>query len=209
MKVEIFKTDGTSTGKKVDLPKKVFEAEPHEHAVYMAVKVYMANQRQGNASTKTRAMVSGGGRKPWRQKGTGRARAGTIRSPLWVGGGRVFGPHPKDYSLKLPRKVKKLARISVYSDKAKNDKITVLEDFTLENPKTREMFNILKAFGLEKEKVLLLLKEYDPNILRAGRNIPNLYIKVASTESTYDLLNCDRLLVQQSAIKKISEVLAK
>ncbi|NIR51058.1 50S ribosomal protein L4 [candidate division KSB1 bacterium] len=204
MQSTIYKINGRSSGNKVTLPKHVFGVEPNPHAVYLAVKAYNANSRQGTASTKTRSMVRGGGRKPWRQKGRGVARAGTIRSPLWVGGGRVFGPQPRDYSVKLPKKVKTLARLSVYAEKAKNDQITVVEDFKLENGKTREIFSILKSLGIEKEKTLLLLSEHDPVVLRAGRNIPNLEIRVASTESTYDLLNCKRLVIQKSAIDTIS-----
>ncbi|MFQ5863619.1 MAG: 50S ribosomal protein L4 [bacterium] len=209
MEVQVYNRDGSSSGKKAKLPKEIFGIEPNTHAIYLAVKAYNAHSRQGTAATKTRSMVRGGGKKPWRQKGRGVARAGTIRSPLWVGGGRAFGPHPRDYSMGLPKKVNRLARISVYSDKAKNNRITLVEDFKLENPKTREMFNILQSIGVDKQKTLLILSEYDPVILRAGRNIPNLQIKVAATESTYDLLNCDRLLIQQGAIEKISGALRK
>lgn len=203
MKLDVYKRDGSSAGKKVDLPEQIAGAKPHQHAMYLAVKAQMANMRQGTASTKNRSQARGGGRKPWRQKGRGVARAGTIRSPLWVGGGRVFGPQPRDYSQKISKKVKRLARVSAFADKISNDRITVVEDFTLENPKTKELFGILKALGVESQKVLLLVSDYDANILRAGRNIPNLEIRVATTESTYDLLNCERLLVQQSAVEKI------
>ncbi|MFQ6113503.1 MAG: 50S ribosomal protein L4 [bacterium] len=209
MEVEVYNRSGRKSSKKVKLPAEVFGIEPNTHAVYLAVKVHNANSRQSTAATKTRSMVRGGGRKPWRQKGRGVARAGTIRSPLWVGGGRVFGPQPRDYSMKLPKKINRLARISVYSDKAKNNQITLMENFKLENPKTKEMFNILQSIGVEKQKTLLILSEYDPVILRAGRNIPNLKIKVAATESTYDLLNCERLLIQEGAIEKIAGVLKK
>jgi large subunit ribosomal protein L4 len=209
MEVEIYNRTGSNSGKKVKLPTDVFGIKPNTHAIYLAVKTYKANSRQGTASTKTRSMVRGGGRKPWRQKGRGVARAGTTRSPLWRGGGRVFGPQPRDYSLKLSKKVKRLARISAYSDKVKNSQITLVEDFKLENPKTKEMFSILKSLGVEKHKTLLILSEYDPMILRAGRNIPNLKIKVAATESTYDLLNCERLLIQKGAIEKISGALKR
>lgn len=205
----IYKIDGRSSGKKVKLPDHVFGVEPNQHAVYLAVKSQAANSRQGTAATKTRSMVSGGGRKPWRQKGRGVARAGTIRSPLWVGGGRVFGPQPRDYEMKLPKKIKSLARVSVLSDKAKNDKITVVEDFKLQSAKTKEMYAILKALGVENESTLLLLHEYDRDVLRAGRNIPTLKIKIAATESTYDLLNCARLVIQKSAVDKLSGVLSK
>src|SRR3990172_1833507 len=196
MELEILNINGSSTGSKVKLPKHVFEIESNENAVYLAVKVYNANQRQGNASTKSRSYVSGGGKKPWKQKGRGTARAGSTRSPLWVGGGRVFGPEPRSYSQKLPKKVKTLARLSVYSDKAKNDKIKLIEDFKLSNVKTKEVYSILKDLGVENTRTLLLLSEYDADILRAGRNIPKLNIKVAASESVYDLMNCENLLIQ-------------
>ncbi|HEX9655253.1 MAG TPA: 50S ribosomal protein L4 [bacterium] len=206
MELEIFKKDGKPSGSKVTLPEKVFGAQPSQGSVYLAVKCLQANARQGTHNTKTRAMVSGGGKKPWKQKGRGVARAGTIRSPLWVGGGRVFGPHPRDYGLKLPKKVKALARISVYSDKARNEQVMVVENFKLDQPKTKEMFGILKSLGLEKTKTLMLVPEYDAILLKASRNLPMLNIKVAATESTYDLLNCERLLIQEAAIAKISGV---
>lgn len=204
MQIEIHKTDGSGSGKKVKLPDEVFGVEPNTHAVYMAVKVQNANARQGTVATKTRSMVRGGGKKPWKQKGRGVARAGTTRSPVWVGGGRVFGPQPRDYSQSLPRKVKKLARVSALSDKAKNKQITVIEDFKLDNPKTREMFAILKALGLDSTKTLLLTADHDPSIIRAGRNIPNLVIREASHASTYDILNCQRIVIQRGAIAKLS-----
>ena len=207
MEVEVHKKDGSTSGKSVKLPPEIFEAEPNTHAVYLAVKVQNANLRQGTASTKTRSMVRGGGKKPWRQKGRGVARAGTIRSPIWVGGGRVFGPQPRDYTLKLPKKVKRLARLSVLSDKAKNNQITLVEDFKLDHPKTKEIVAFLQSLGVDKQKTLFLLSEFDPLIYRAGRNIPKLNIKVATTESTYDLLNCERLLIQEGALKKMSGVL--
>lgn len=206
MKLDVLKKDGSSTGSQVTLPKEIFGVEPNQHAVYMAVKAQNTNSRQGTAATKTRSMVRGGGKKPWRQKGRGVARAGTIRSPLWVGGGRVFGPHPRDFKTKLPKKIKSLARTSVYSDKAKNGKLILVEDFQLENAKTKEMFSLLKALGVDKSKTLLLLSEYDSTVLRAGRNIPNLNIRVAASESTYDLLNCDVIVVQKSAVGKLSGV---
>ncbi len=209
MELDIYKKNGKPSGNKIKLPEKVFGANPNHDAVYLAVKALQANARQGTHSTKTRSMVSGGGKKPWKQKGRGVARAGTIRSPLWVGGGRVFGPHPRDYSLKLPKKVKSLARISVYSDKVKNNQVMVVEDFKLDQPKTKVMFAILKSLGLENKKTLMLLSEYDATLLKAGRNLPKLNIKVAATESTYDLLNCEQLLIQEGAIAKISGVLKR
>ena len=209
MELDILKTDGKPSGNKVELPEKVFGAKPNQQVIYLAVKASQANARQGTAATKTRSFVSGGGKKPWKQKGRGVARAGTIRSPLWVGGGRVFGPHPRDYSLKIPKKVKTLARISAFSDKAKGNQVKVVEDFKLEQPKTKAMFSILKSLGLENKKTLMLVPEYDETILKAGRNLPKLNIRVAATESTYDLLNCECLLIHAGAVAKLSGALKR
>jgi len=209
MELDIYKIDGASAGSKVKLPKHVFGVTPNENAVYLAVKQYNANQRQGNAATKSRSYVRGGGRKPWKQKGRGAARAGSTRSPLWVGGGRVFGPTPHDFSMKLPKKVKTLAKISVYSDKAKNEKIKLIEDFKLEAPKTKELFGVLKSLGVEDRKNLLLISDYDSDIVLAGRNIPKFNIRVAGTESIYDLLDCENILIQKSAVEKLSGVFKK
>ena len=206
MELNIYKTDGVATGNSVALPNEVFDIEPNDHLIYQAVRSQMTNNRQGNASTKNRAMVRGGGRKPWRQKGRGTARAGTTRSPVWVGGGRVFGPEPRDLKMKITKKMKRQARQSAYSYKAKQEQVILIEDFKLENPKTKEIFQILKNLNIEKKKVLLLTAEYDLTIVRAGRNIPNLMIRQASDVSTYDILYSEMLLIQQNALDKIAEV---
>ena len=151
-------------------------------------------------------MVRGGGRKPWKQKGRGTARAGTIRSPIWVGGGRIFGPHPRDLKMKLSKKMNKQARLSAFSYKAKENKIVLLDEVKLENAKTKEMFQILKNLNVDDKKVLLLKDNYESGVLRAGRNIPNLTIRQASDASTFDILNCDVLLIENSALDKITEV---
>ena len=189
MRLDIYKTDGITTGKKLNLPDQVFNIEPNDHAIYQTVRCYMTNNRQGNASTKNRSNVRGGGRKPWRQKGRGVARAGTNRSPLWVGGGRVFGPMPQDFKMRLPKKVKQLARKSAFTYKARQNEIMIIEDFTLEKPKTKEMFGILKNVNIDSKKVLLVTLQLDKIILQAGRNIPNLTIRTADSLSTYDILN--------------------
>ncbi len=206
MELDVYKITGELSGKKVKLPKKIFAAEPNDHLIYMAVRAQLTNRRQGTASTKNRALVRGGGRKPWRQKGRGTARAGTIRSPLWAGGGRIFGPKPRDYHLKLTKKMKKLARISAYSYKAKQEEIRLVESVKLENPKTREMYGILQNLNLNDKKVLFLTEQYNSTVLLAGRNIPNLIIRQAENASTYDILNCQVLLIEDNAIKKIKEV---
>ena len=205
MKVDIYKIDGSLTGRQVELNPKVFDIQPNDHAIYLAVKAYLANQRQGTAKAKERSEVSGGGKKPWRQKGTGRARAGSIRSPLWVGGGTVFGPKPRDYDMKLPKKVKLLARLSALTYKARNNQIVVVEDFNLDQPKTKEMFNIIKALNLNDKKTLLLTGSYSKNIYLSGRNIPTLNVLEAKKASTYDILNNKVLLLQESALNLINQ----
>ncbi|MFN3134260.1 MAG: 50S ribosomal protein L4 [Candidatus Kryptonium sp.] len=201
MKLEVYKIDGTKSGEYVELRPDIFEIKPNDHAIYLAVKAYLANQRQGTHKTKTRGEVRGGGRKPWPQKHTGRARAGSIRSPLWVGGGTVFGPVPRDYSLDLPKKVKQLARKSALSYKARDEQIIVVEDFTFEEPKTKKMVEILKAFNLLNKKVLLLTSNTDLNVYKSGRNIPGLNILEAYKASTYDILNNQMILIQKSAVE--------
>lgn len=205
MKVDVYKIDGTLTGRQVELNPEVFAITPNDHAIYLAVKAYLANQRQGTAKTKERSEVRGGGKKPWRQKGRGTARAGSIRSPLWVGGGTVFGPKPRDYEMKLPKKVKLLARLSALTYKAQNNQIMVVEDFNFEQPKTKEMFNILKALKLEDKKTLLLTGDYSKTIYLSGRNIPTLNILEAPKASTYDILNNKVLLLQESALNLINK----
>lgn len=206
MELEIYKKDGLASGEKIDLPEKVFSIEPNDHAIYQAVRSTMVNKRQGNASTKNRSAARGGGRKPWRQKGRGVARAGTIRSPLWVGGGRVFGPLPRDLKMKLPKKMKLLAKKSALTYKALQNEIKIIEDFELEAAKTKEMFFILKNIELDSTKVLLVTPSTNETILKAGRNIPNLTIRSAGDLNTYDILNCQVMLVQKSALDKIKEV---
>ncbi|MDW7681222.1 MAG: 50S ribosomal protein L4 [bacterium] len=206
MELEVFKTDGIPSGNKVELSKTIFEAKPNDHLIYQAVRSQMTNQRQGTVATKNRSQVRGGGRKPWRQKGRGTARVGTIRSPLWAGGGRIFGPQPRDLKMKLTKKMKKLARISAFSYKANQNQIMLLEDVQIETPKTRELFQILKNLNLDGKKILLLLNNIDENVLRSGRNIPNLAIRLAADTSTYDILDCEVLLIEKDALDKITEV---
>jgi large subunit ribosomal protein L4 len=209
VKLDVYKIDGKTSGEQVDLPKKIFGIEPNDHAIWQAVTTEQANIRQGTVSTKNRSAVRGGGRKPWRQKGRGTARAGTIRSPLWVGGGRVFGPEPRSYAKRIPAKVKVLARKSALTHKAKNEKIRMVEDFTLETPKTKELYAILKKLKLNENKVLLLTAESVNAIWLSGRNIPYFNVREAGTFSTQDVVRADTLLIQKGALKRISEVLGK
>jgi large subunit ribosomal protein L4 len=206
MLVDVYKKDGKKSGKQVELPEDVFGVEPKEHAVYLAVKAQLANARQGTHKTKTRHEVRGGGKKPWKQKGRGVARAGTIRSPLWVGGGRVFGPTPRDYGQDLPKKVKRLARRSVLSAKLKDRQLVVVEDFQIDSGKTRDMAAVLNGFEVGKQKALMLMPSYDEKTLKASRNIPNLRVQVAEVASTYEMLDCSKLFILQSAIEKLAGV---
>ncbi len=203
MKLDIYKIDGTSTGKKIDLADSVFGIEPNDHAIYLSVKAYLANQRQGTHKAKERKDVRGGGRKPWKQKGRGTARAGTIRSPLWVGGGTIFGPRPRSYRQDLPKKVKRLARKSAFSYKVKDKQLIVVEDFSFEAPKTKEFSKLLSALKSEGKKVLLLTGSTDSIVFRSGRNIPKVKVLEAAKTSTYDILNNQVLIMQKSAVDVI------
>lgn len=201
MELEVYKKDGTKTGEMVKLSDDIFGIEPSQQAIFMAVRSYLDNQRQGTHKVKTRAEVRGGGKKPFKQKGTGNARQGTSRSPVMTGGGSIFGPKPRDYSYDLPAKMKKLARKSALSAKAKDGQIKVVEDFSFEAPKTKGMTALLKALQLDASKTLLLTAKSDTNVYKSGRNIPRLNILPADKASTYELVNNQVILFQKSAIE--------
>ncbi|MBI4536273.1 MAG: 50S ribosomal protein L4 [Ignavibacteriae bacterium] len=201
MELEVYKKDGTKSGEKVKLPPDIFGIEPSQHAIYRAVRTYLDNQRQGTSKVKTRAEVRGGGKKPFRQKGTGNARQGSSRSPVMVGGGSIFGPKPRDYSNQLPAKMKRLARKSALSAKAKEGQIKIVEDFSFEVAKTKDMVAILKALQVDSAKTLLLMPKSDHNVVKSGRNIPSLKVLEADKASTYDLVNNHVLLFQKSAVE--------
>ncbi|MBN2104279.1 50S ribosomal protein L4 [bacterium] len=209
MELNVYKIDGKPSGEKVKLPKEIFGIEPNTHAMYLGVVTEMWNRRQGTNKAKNRSDVRGGGRKPWRQKGRGTARAGTIRSPLWVGGGRVFGPLPRTYHKQLNKKLKTLARKSALAQRAREDKIRVVEDFSFESPKTKQMQEMITKLELNNSKILLLVPDNDQNIWLSGRNIPAVDVKEAKNFSTADVLNAELLLIQKSAISKLSEVFKK
>jgi large subunit ribosomal protein L4 len=192
--------------KEMDLPAELFGIKPHRVALHDAVRAHLAAQRRGTASTKGRSEVRGGGAKPWRQKGTGRARAGTSRSPLWVGGGVTFGPKPRRYGLKLPHKVVRLALKSALSASAQDGRVVVLESLSMEAPKTKELSDILGNMGLDKGKKLLVLEGYDENVFKSGRNIPGLTLRTANSIHAYDILNSDTVILTKSALSKIEEV---
>jgi large subunit ribosomal protein L4 len=207
MQVNVYKIDGKLSGEKIELDPKIFEIEPNDHAIYQAIRSIQANQRQGTHKVKARNEVSGGGKKPFKQKKTGRARAGTTRSPLWIGGGSIFGPTPHDYVIKLPTKVRKLARKSALSYKAKDGAIKVIEDFKFDGIKTKKMTAVLKALELDKQKTLLLTKVPDPVLIKSGRNIVKLQVREADKASTFEILKNQILLIQKSAVDVLQQSL--
>ncbi len=203
MTVDVLTKDGVKAGS-IELPASVFGIEPSEHAMYLAVRAYLAHRRQGNAKTKTRAEVSGGGRKPFNQKGTGGARKGTSRSPLSPGGGRIHGPVPHFYRIDLPMKVKRLARKSALTLRARENNLVVLEDFTVSAPKTREVASMLKAIKLDGKKVLMLLPLADEMFVKSARNIAGVTTFPADKISAYDVLSHGKLVIFKSAIETIA-----
>ncbi|MGA9293625.1 MAG: 50S ribosomal protein L4 [Ignavibacteriaceae bacterium] len=209
MKLDLYKTDGTASSKKVELDDNIFGIEPNDHAIYLAVKAYLANQRQGTHKAKERSEVRGGGKKPWKQKGRGGARAGTSRSPLWIGGGTIFGPRPRNYTQNLNKKVKSLARKSALSYKVKDEQLYIVEDFNFEVPKTKEFVGILNALDVTGKKVLLLTNGKLDTVFKSGRNIPKVKILEASKASTYDILNNQVLLIQESALDIVQDTFTK
>lgn len=205
-KVPLYDMSGAQIGE-VELNDSIFGIEPNEAVLYDFVKMQMANKRVGTSSVKTRAEVSGGGRKPFRQKGTGRARAGSIRSPLWRGGGIVFGPQPRDYSYRLPRKVRRLALKSALSSKVKNDSIIVVDALTFEAPKTKLMIETLQKLKAGK-KALVVTADGDQNVVKSARNIPGVKPIRADFVNVYDLLHYDTLLLTKDAVARLEEVYA-
>lgn len=209
MKLDIYKQDGTKTNKKADLSDSIFAIEPNDHAIWLDVRLIRNNKRQGTHKTKGRSEVQGGGRKPFRQKGTGRARQGTIRAPHHVGGGRVFGPEPRTYSMKVNKKVKQLARNSALSYKAKDKKIKVVEDFDFDSPSTKKIISILESLELGDRNVLLCTNGSSKTIVKSAGNLHKLEIRDSITFSTYDILKADTILIQEGALKKVNEVFGK
>ncbi len=209
MELTVYKIDGSATAKTVTLNDKIFNVEPNDHAIWLDVKQYLANQRQGTHNTLERSTVSGSTRKLKRQKGTGGARAGSIKSPTIRGGATVFGPHPRDYGFKLNKKVKRLARFSALTYKQQEGKITVVEDFTFNEPKTKEYKAMLKNLKLEGQKTLLLLPENDRNIFLSGRNLQRTNIMRAIDANTYHVLNANSLIICESSLKELEKMLGE
>lgn len=207
MSIAVLKCSGENTGRSIDLSSEVFAIEPNDHAIWLDVKSYLANQRQGTSKAKQRNEISGSSKKIKKQKGTGGARAGNIKSPLFKGGGRVFGPQPRDYSFKLNKKVKELAKKSALSYKAKDNMIAILEDFNFDAPKTKQYQNMLKSLALNNQKTLLVLPEANKNIVMSGRNVQNTKIVTASQITTFDLMNADKLILVESSLGKIDNLL--
>ena len=205
MQVDILNIQGTKTGRTVDLPEEIFGTEPNTHIVYLAVKQYLAAQRQGTHKVKTRAEVQGSSKKLHKQKGTGGARKGNLRSPIYKGGGTIFGPKPHGYDFKLNRKVKDLAKISALSHKAKENAIVVVEDLSMEAPKTKQFAGILKSLNVNNKKALFVIPENNDNVYLSLRNIPGVKGSLLSDVNTYDIVNANVLVFTESVAKIFSE----
>jgi len=205
MQIEVLNTKGKATGRSVELPEEIFGAEPNNHVIYLAVKQYLAAQRQGTHKVKTRAEVKGASRKLHRQKGTGGSRKGNIRNPLYKGGGTIFGPKPHGYDIKLNRKVKDLAKISALSYKAKDNAILVVEDISLETPKTKSFVDILGNLKIADKKVMFVQPEYNDNLDMSMRNVPTVLGVLLSDINTYDIVNAEVLVMTESAAKIFGE----
>jgi len=205
MQVEVLNTKGEKTGRTVELPDDIFGIEPNDHVIYLAVKQYQAAQRQGTHKVKTRAEVQGASRKLHRQKGTGGSRKGNIRNPLYKGGGTIFGPKPHGYGFKLNKKVKDLAKMSALAYKAKENAILIVEDITLDTPKTKQVFDVMKVLNVFDKKTLLITSEYNDNLYLSTRNVPNIANTLLSDINTYDIINADVLVITENAAKIFSE----
>ena len=205
MQVDILNKTGEKTGRTAELPDEIFGIEPNDHVIYLAVKQFLAAQRQGTHKVKTRAEVKGASRKLHRQKGTGGARKGNIRNPLYKGGGTIFGPKPHSYDIKLNRKVKDLAKISALSYKARENAIVVIEDFSLEAPKTKEAASVIKSLNLDKKRTLLVLPGYNENVQLSFRNMPTVLGVLLADVNNYDIVNSDVLVITENAAKIFSE----
>ena len=201
MTIEVLKMDGNKAGRSIDLPDSFFGVEPNDHAIYLAVKQYLANQRQGTHKTKEKSEVSGSTRKLHRQKGTGGSRKGSVKNPLYPGGGRIFGPKPRDYSFKLNHKVKDLAKRSALTYKAKDNNIAVIEDFKLDTHKTKDFVKVLKNLGLSDKRIIIVVDEADDHLKLASRNSEKSRLARVSDLNAYEILNANALLFVESSLK--------
>lgn len=209
MKVKVYNIDGKETGREVDLNNHIFGVVPNEHAIYLDVKQYMANKRSGTHKTRERSEIKGSTRKIRRQKGTGMSRVGSIKNPIFRGGGIVFGPRPRDYSFKLNKKLKKVARKSALSVKAQKKEIVVVEDFSYETPKTKNIVNLQENLKLSDKKVLLVLNKHDRNIYLSSRNLKNMKVSLDVDLNTYNIMSASTLLLSESTIKTFDELYNK
>ncbi|MCF6223772.1 MAG: 50S ribosomal protein L4 [Flavobacteriaceae bacterium] len=209
MKVAVVDINGKKTGRNVELSDAIFAIEPNDHAIYLDVKQHLANKRQGTHKAKERADISGSTRKIKKQKGTGTARAGSIKSPIFRGGGRAFGPRPRNYSFKLNKGLKKLARLSALSIKAKEENIVVLEKFSFDTPKTKEFTSILKALELENKKSLFVLDESNKNVYLSSRNLKNVNVLKGSQLNTYEVLNTSKIVISEACLEEIESNFSK
>jgi len=208
MELAVYNISGKKTSKKVKLNKDIFGAEPNNHALYLDVKQFLANQRQGTHKAKERGEITGSTRKIKKQKGTGTARAGSIKNPLFRSGGRVFGPKPRDYGFKLNKKLKRVARISALSQMAKDKNITVLEDFNFDSPKTKQYLEMLSNFDLNGKKTLLILDKPNKNIYLSARNLEKTHITTSTNLNTYQIMNAGNILMVESSVKEIENILS-
>lgn len=206
MEVAVYNIKGTATAKKVSLDDSVFAIEPNDHAIYLDVKQHMANKRQGTHDTLEKSTLSGSTKKLHKQKGTGGSRKGSIKNPLFRGGARVFGPHPRDYSFKLNKKLKKLARKSALSYKVKDNQFTVLEDFVFDNPKTKNFTELMKSFQLTGKKILLVMAKTEDNVVLSARNLKRVRVIQAADLNTYEILDATQLLLTESSIQEIEKI---
>jgi len=209
MKLDIINTQGSSVGKSVDLPAEIFGIEPNQHAVYLAVKQYNAAQRQGTHKAKERGEIAGSTRKIKKQKGTGTARAGSIKSPVFRGGGRIFGPRPRNYDIKLNKKVKALARASALSHKAATGSINVIEDFSFDAPKTKEFKSVLDNLSLTGKKSLFVTSEHNANVYTSSRNIQKTQVVSVEELNTYQIMNANTVVLSEGAVNRLKELYAK
>lgn len=209
MEVAVINHKGEDTGRKVNLSEDIFAIEPNDHAIYLDVKQYLANQRQGTHKSKERNEIAGSTRKIKKQKGTGSARAGSIKSPLFRGGGRVFGPKPRDYSFKLNKKLKQLARKSALTYKVKDECIVVLENVSFDSPKTKNFSSLLSGLSLTDKKTLLVLPEENNNVYLSSRNLPKSKVVTVNDVNTYQLLNADQLVLCEGSVSKLETILSK
>ncbi|HSI75010.1 MAG TPA: 50S ribosomal protein L4 [Lunatimonas sp.] len=209
MELAILKHNGEDTGRKVTLSDDIFGIKPNDHAIYLDVKQFLANQRQGTHKSKERAEIAGSTKKIKKQKGTGGARAGSIKSPVFRGGGRVFGPRPRDYSFKLNKKLKQLARKSAFSYKAIDNSVFILEDLSFDAPKTKSYIDLMASLSLSGKKTLLLMPDVNKNVVLSSRNVPKTKVMVVEDVNTYELLNADSLVLCEGSVSKLETLLSK